>query len=149
MNLSLRLVIGLALAGVITHPAFAFEFRSITEDIATLYDAPSAKSRKLYVISRDYPVEVLVPVEGWSKVREASGKLAWVETKALSDKRTIVINVELADIRQTPDATAPLVFQAQQNVVLELVEFSVQGWIKVRHRDGQSGFLKTDQVWGV
>ena len=93
MNLSLRLVIGLALAGVITHPAFAFEFRSITEDIATLYDAPSAKSRKLYVISRDYPVEVLVPVEGWSKVREASGKLAWVETKALSDKRTIVINV--------------------------------------------------------
>ena len=149
MRSMLKILSCLMFVAVVANPAFAFEFRSVSEGAAVLYDAPSAKSNKLFVISRDYPVEVLVPVEGWSKVRDASGKLAWIETKSLSDKRTILVNVELAEIRQTPDAAAPIVFQAQQSVVLELVEFSVPGWIKVHHRDGQSGFLKIDQVWGI
>lgn len=145
----LKTLSGILLLATFAIPGFAFEFRSISEDVAILYDAPSSKSKKLYVVNRGYPVEVLVPVEGWSKVREAGGKLAWVESKSLSEKRTVIVNVELADVRQAPDIAAPLVFQAQQSVVLELVEISVPGWIKIRHRDGQSGFVKTDQMWGV
>ena len=34
-------------------------------------------------------------------------------------------------------------------VVLELLEAVPGGWVKVRHRDGQSGFLKAPQVWGL
>jgi hypothetical protein len=34
-------------------------------------------------------------------------------------------------------------------VVLELVEAASGGWVKVRHRDGQGGFLKVPQVWGL
>ena len=36
--------------------AFAADFRSIAENAAVLYDAPSAKAKKLYVIGRSYPV---------------------------------------------------------------------------------------------
>jgi len=41
------------------------------------------------------------------------------------------------------------VFEAERDVVLELVEAVPGGWVKVRHRDGQSGFLKAPQVWGL
>ncbi len=129
--------------------ALAFEYRSVSEDIVSLYDAPSAKAKKVYVMSRDYPVELVVPVEGWVKIREAGGKLAWIETKFLGEKRTVLVKVGLADIRQSPDTAAALVFQAQQNVVMELLEFSIPGWVKVKHRDGQSGFVRVDQIWGV
>jgi SH3-like domain-containing protein len=129
--------------------AGAAEFRSVAENAVVLYDAPSLKAQKLYLLERDYPLEVVVALENWIKVRDAGGELAWVEKKSLSDKRNVMINVPLADVRQAPNDSAPLVFQAEKSVILELVEFSDPGWIKVRHRDGQTGYVRTNQVWGV
>lgn len=143
-----RLLFGVAFMLAAIPAAVALEFRSVGE-AAVLYDAPSTKAKKLYVVSRGYPVEVVVVVEGWMKVRDASGELTWIESKYLSDKRTVMIKVPLAQIRQSADESAPVVFQAQENVVLELVEEARGGWLRVRHRDGQSGFVKLAEVWGA
>jgi len=127
----------------------AADFRSVAENAAVLYDAPSAKAKKLYVVSHGYPVEVLVMVEGWSKVRDAAGELTWIESKQLSDKRTVMVRMPLAQVREAADDNAPVAFQAQQNVLLELLEVASGGWLRVRHRDGQSGYVRVAQVWGV
>jgi SH3-like domain-containing protein len=130
-------------------PAWAFEFRSVAESAAVLYDAPSAKAKKLYVVNQGYPVEVVVMVEGWIKVRDINGDLTWIESKNLTDKRTVMVKVPLAQVRQSADENSPIVFQAQQNVILDLLEVGSGGWVRVRHRDGQTGFVKAVQVWGA
>jgi SH3-like domain-containing protein len=127
----------------------ATDFRSIGEAAAILYDAPSLKARKTAVIGRAYPVEIVVTVEGWVKIRDAAGELSWIEAKSLGDKRTLMVKVKLADIRQSAADNAPLVFQAEQNVLLDLVELTGTGWARVMHRDGQSGFVRINQVWGT
>ena len=139
----------LAAASLCALHAGAAEFRSVAESAAVLYDAPSAKAKKLYVVSHGYPVEVVVVVEGWSKVRDASGELTWIESKLLSEKRTVVVRMPLAQVREAADDNAPVAFQAQQNVLLELMEVSGSGWLRVRHRDGPTGFVRVAQVWGV
>lgn len=125
----------------------AAEFRSVAENAAVLYDAPSVKAKKLYVVSLGYPVEIVVTVEGWSKVRDASGELTWIESRHLADKRTVLVKTALAQVRQSADEKAPIVFEAQQDVVLELIEVA-GSWLRVRHRDGQAGYLRTAQAWG-
>ena len=45
--------------------AFALDFRTVSSEAAVLYDAPSARSQKLYVVNRGYPLEVIVTVQGW------------------------------------------------------------------------------------
>jgi SH3-like domain-containing protein len=130
-------------------PAAALEFRSVSENAAVLYDAPSAKANKLYIVNNGYPVEVVVAVEGWVKVRDINGDLTWIESKNLSDRRTVIVKVPLAQVRQSADDNAPVVFQVQQNVILDLVEATGGGWLRVRHRDGQTGFVKASQVWGA
>jgi SH3-like domain-containing protein len=132
--------------------AGAAEFRS-TSDAAVLYDAPSIKSKALYALGRDYPLEVIVNVEGWLKVRDAGGTVAWIEKKSVGDKRTLLVRSPAADVLAQPEASAPVVFKAEQNVLLELVDPSyvttTPGWAKVRHRDGQAGFVRIQQVWGL
>ncbi|HUX24925.1 MAG TPA: hypothetical protein VMV87_09950, partial [Burkholderiales bacterium] len=55
---------------LIASPAVAAgEFRSIADSAALMYDAPSVKANKLYVASRYYPVEVIVQLDNWIKVR--------------------------------------------------------------------------------
>ena len=143
----LKAVAGACL-GLAAASAQALEYRSVAEPAAVLYDAPSARSSKLYVVNRGYPLEVIVAVEGWIKVRDANGGFAWIEAKQTTDKRTVMVKVPVAQVRQKPDDASPVVFQAQQNVLLDLVEVS-GGWIQVRHRDGGTGFVKAQQVWGA
>jgi flagellar basal body rod protein FlgF len=33
--------------------------------------------------------------------------------------------------------------------LLELLEVTSGGWLRVRHRDGQSGYVRVAQVWGA
>lgn len=134
----------------------AAEFRAVVEAATVLYDAPSAKSKPLFVLGRDTPLEVIVPVEGWIKVRDVAGTIGWVDSKALGEKRTLVVRVPLAEVRANPDETAPLAFRAESGVLLDLAEpaasastASVPGWVKVRHRDGQVGFVRVTQVFGL
>ena len=134
--------------GLAAFSAHALDFRAVAEPAAVLYDAPSARANKLYVVNRGYPLEVIVSVEGWIKVRDANGGFAWIEAKQTTDKRTVMIKVPVAQVRQKPDDAAPVAFQAQQNVLLDLVAVS-GGWIQVRHRDGGTGFVKAQQVWGA
>ncbi len=141
---------GTVLAVVLQHAALAVEFRSIGENAAVLYDAPSVKARKLYVMGRGYPLEVVVTLEGWTKVRDPSGELFWIENSGLSkDHRTVLVTAQVADVREAADDGARLVFQAQRNVILDLVEVTATGWARVSHPDGQSGFVKINQIWGV
>lgn len=147
MRLLVPLLVVAAAAGW-SCAAAAAEFRSVAETAAVLYDAPSVKAKKLYVVSHGYPVEVVVVVEGWSKVRDASGDLTWIESRHLADKRTVLVKAPLAQVREAADDKAPVVFQAQQDVVLEVIEVA-GGWLRVRHRDGQAGYLRVSQVWGA
>lgn len=137
----------LLVAGVAL-PAAAIDYRTV--DAATvLYDAPSQRGAKLFVIKRETPVEIVVNLEGWSKVRDAEGGLAWIERKFLVERRTVLVTAPRAEIRQKPEESAPLVFEAEKKVSLEYLEPASGGWIKVRHRDGQSGYVRANQVWGA
>lgn len=135
-------------AAVSTTAASA-EFRALGERPAILYDAPSNKADRLFIASRLYPFEVLVKLDHWTKVRDATGEVAWVENKALGDQKMVLVTVPLADVRAAANPQSPLVFEAYKQVLLEAVEPPAEGWVKVRHRDGQQGFIRTAHVWGV
>jgi SH3-like domain-containing protein len=126
----------------------ALDFRAVSADAAVLYDAPSSRSQKLFVVNRGYPLEVIVTVEGWVKVRDANGGLSWIDAKQLTDKRTAMVKVPLAQVRQKPDDNAPIVLQAQKDVLLDVVDVT-GGWVQVRHRDGGTGYVRAQSLWGV
>ena len=128
--------------------ASAAEFRSVQDNAAVLYDAPSRAAKPLYVVQRDYPLEVIVNLEAWVKVRDHAGALTWVERKSLGEKRTLLVTGASAEARQRPEDGAPAVFAAAQNVALDLVEVAPNGWLRVRHADGASGFVRAAQGWG-
>jgi SH3-like domain-containing protein len=130
-------------------PAHALDFRSVGAAPAILYDAPSEKGRRTNIAPRGMPVEVVTTYGDWSKVRDADGKLSWIMSKALVSKRNVIITAANARIHAAADEASQVVFSADKNVLLELNDpAAVSGWLKVRHRDGQSGFVKSTEVWG-
>ena len=129
--------------------ALAIDYRSIEVPAAILYDSPSQKGKKLYLIKAQTPVEAVVRLEGWVKVRDAEGTLAWIEARNLGERRTLVVTAPRAEIREADRAEAPVVTTLDKWVVVDFVEPASPGWTKVRHRDGATGYVRSTQVWGL
>ena len=128
--------------------AHALDYKSVGATPVVLYDAPSEKGRRVFVAPRGMPVEVVLTYGEWTKVRDASGDLSWVSSKALVSKRNLQVKVANTKIRSNPNDSATQVFSADKGVLLELLEPGTSGWLKVHHRDGQSGYVKATDVWG-
>jgi len=129
--------------------AQAADYLSVGENAAVLYDAPSREAKPLFVVSRHYPLEVIVNLEAWVKVRDHAGALSWIERRLLTDQRMVVVVAPSADALQRPENGAPLAFVAAQNVALELLGIAPGGWLRVRHPDGANGYLRASLVWGA
>jgi len=130
-------------------PATASDFRSVAVPAAILYDAPSQKAKRLYLMRAQTPVEVVVRLEGWLKVRDAEGTLAWIETGQLAERRTVMVLAERAELRQADRDDAPVSASMDKWLLLDFLEPAAPGWLKVRHRDGVTGFVRSTQVWGA
>jgi len=143
-----RAVVALTLISAIS-AALAIDYRSVEVPAAILYDSPSQKGKKLYLIKAQTPVEAVVRLEGWVKVRDAEGTLAWVEARNLGERRTLVVTALRAEIREADKADSPVVAALDKWVVVEFLEPAAPGWAKVRHRDGATGFVRSTQVWGL
>ena len=128
--------------------AHAVDFVSVGDSSAILYDAPSIKAKKLFVVNRYMPFEQIVTLDNWVKVRDRSGGLYWLEKRVLSNKKYVFAVNPLVDVRAEPDLGAARVFQVRQQVALELLENTGTGWLKVRHKDGETGYVRTVEVWG-
>lgn len=140
-----------AASGLMTGVAHA-DFRQTSADATIAFEGPSAKATKQYLYSRGTPVEVVVQIEGWLKVRDAQGALAWVEKKTLVERSNVQIKLATADAMAAPDASSPIVFRAENGVLLTLVTPqppNAGAWAQVRHRDGQIGFVRVDALFGL
>jgi SH3-like domain-containing protein len=142
--------IAVALVSAFAAAAHAVDFKQITENGTVLFDSPSSKSTKLFLLGSGTPVEVIVTVAGWVKVRDASGTLGWVEPRQVGNRSQVQVKVPFATVRAQPNDTAAIVFSAEKDVLLNLAEPTPSsGWVRVTHRDGSAGYVRIESIFGV
>jgi len=140
----LVLAVGLSAGSVL-----AAEFKNVGAAPLVMSDAPSIRGQKLFVAPRGMPVEVVINYGAWSKVRDFAGDLSWVETKQLTDRKNILVRNLNAKIYSAANETSGVVFSADKGVLLEVIDASTPGWIKVKYSDGTTGYIRSGDVWGV
>jgi SH3-like domain-containing protein len=149
MVISSKKLVALSILVLMPITASALDFLSISVSKAVLYDAPSNAAKKVLLLSQNYPVEVVVNLGDWLKVRDAQGALNWIEAKQLSNKHTVLITANNAEIRQVAEANSTLVARVEKDVVLEVADAKLNnGWLKVKHSDGATGYILISSIWG-
>ena len=77
-KISQKQLIAVSLLMLMSFSASALDFRSVAVPKAVLYDAPSSAATKVLLLSQQYPVEIVVNLGDWLKVRDAEGGLNWI-----------------------------------------------------------------------
>jgi SH3-like domain-containing protein len=138
-----------ALTCAIAAPARAAEYLSIGADAAIFFDAPTLRGNRVAIAPQGMPVEIILAQGDWMRVRDSQGGLAWVEKRVLSSNRTVIANgSQPVDVFAQPAEGASVVYRIAPGVLLDVTGPPVGGWIAVRHRDGQTGFVRAGNVWG-
>ncbi|MET0320431.1 MAG: SH3 domain-containing protein [Duganella sp.] len=143
-----RLIAGLTMV-LAASASQAYDFKTVGAAPAVLYDAPSTKGGKLFVVPRGAPLEVVLTYGEWIKVRDINGDMAWTEARNLTPKRNVIVRTANLKIRSTPDDAATAAFIVDKGVLLEVTEAAAGGWLKVRHKDGLTGYVKNADIWGI
>jgi SH3-like domain-containing protein len=143
-----RLIAGLTMV-LAAAASQAYDFKTVGAAPAVLYDAPSTKGGKLFVVPRGAPLEVVLTYGEWIKVRDINGDMAWTEARNLTPKRNVIVRTANLKIRSTPDDAATPAFIVDKGVLLEVTEAAAGGWLKVRHKDGLTGYVKNADIWGI
>ena len=116
---------------------------------AILYDAPSVAANRTAIIGPGYPLEVLVRIENWLKVRDRTGELLWIESSNAQGKPSVIVTSASANVLEKPQPDASTRYRVSQGVSLELAGDSGEpGWLKVRHPQGGEGYLSLRDIWG-
>ena len=144
------------LLGAASSAAVAAEFRSTADPATVLYDAPSTKSKGLYVLGRDTPLEVIVVLEGWIKVRDVGGSIGWMRRRASpsagrwsSGCRSPRSARPPTMRRRSSSGRSSTSCSNRPRQATSTTTTATPGWIKVRHRDGQTGYVRVAQVFGI
>ncbi len=129
--------------------ATALDYRSVAVSGAPMLAEPAPQSKKLYLFSRDTPLELVSVNKGWAKVRDVSGAMGWMEVRKLTQKRTVQVIQPYAEVRVRAEDGAPVLYALERDVILELLEVPSGRWARVRHRDGKPGYIPIKSIWGL
>lgn len=93
------------------------------------------------------PVQVIEVYPGWRKVRDPDGVEGWMIGNLISDQRTGMVKGGVADLLDTPNPGAKILWRAEPGVIGHIAKCG-GGWCRIDVR-GRGGYVEEAHLWGV
>jgi SH3-like domain-containing protein len=123
-------------------------FVSVKSSTANARRGPSLTHRIDWVFRHPgLPVIVTAEYGHWRRVSDRDGLGGWIHYALLSGVRTVIVDVDMADLRRRPDRDAPIVARLERGAIARLGE-CIDGWCALsagRH----DGWTEEAALWGV
>ncbi len=96
---------------------------------------------------RDLPLRVTAEYEHWRRVEDADGMGGWMHYALLSGLRTALVQTDMAQLRQRPDASSPAAALLERGVIAR-VRSCQPDWCRLEV-DSARGWVEKRHLWGV
>ena len=122
---------------------------SLREDEVNMRVGPSEDFPIDWVYRRvGLPVKVVRVMQGWRLVEDPDGTRGWVVARLLTPERgAIVIGDGLAELRETADGGARVLWRAEPGVVGALGDCDA-GWCEFAVGE-RKGWVRANRLWGT
>lgn len=123
------------------------EMVSIARPKVNMRSGPGTKYAVLWELGSGYPLQVKGKSGNWLKVSDFEGDVGWVYKSLVSRKAHLIVKKERVNIRSGPGKKYRIVGQANYGVVLRTIKRG-KNWVKVKHDNGMTGWVKRSLLWG-
>lgn len=124
------------------------EIVSVTVHTASLWSQPGGQyAYETLKVPRHYPLSVLERSPGYLKVRDFKGQIGWVTDDQVGPHKSVVVETTSVNIRKGPGQTYPILFKAFKGVTFKVLA-EKEGWLQIRHENGDRGWVIKSATWG-
>ncbi len=127
--------------------AVAAEIVRVKVKEANVRKGPGTHFDRVWRVPMNYPYRVLERRGDWLKVSDFDGYEEWIYGPLTDRKPAIVVKVKRANIRGGPGTNHPILFSAEKGVPFFVLKKEGK-WLKVRHADGDEGWIFEELAWG-
>lgn len=140
------LVVLIAMLFVLPCVVFAQERLAVTAGIANLRYGPGTKHEQLWQVEQYHPLLVLEKQGEWYRIKDYEGDQAYIHESLVSKIRSVITVKNQCNIRSKPGKKSQVLFTAEKGVPFKVLERK-GNWIKVKHADGDTGWIYKTLVW--
>jgi len=120
---------------------------SVAADKANVRSGPGTANEILWSVGKYYPVDTIKKSGNWYQVRDFEGDTGWIYRKLLKKIPSVIVKSARVNVREGPGTSFRILFQAEKGVSFKLLKRKKK-WFKVKHADGDVGWLHKNLVWG-
>ncbi len=124
----------------------AGQYVSVKKDGVNIRSKPNTSSEILWEVFKGFPLKVLETKGKWARTVDFEGDKGWIYRPLLSDKKTVIVKVNTANMRIGPGKAYEVVATVKYGVVFTPVDREGD-WVKVRHDDGTTGWIHKNLLW--
>ncbi len=126
--------------------SLAAEYVSVKKDGVNVRSEPDTKSRVVWQVFESFPFEVIKRKGKWANVVDFEGDKGWIYETLISSKKTVIVNVETANMRSGSSQKDSIIATVKKGVVFEPLEMKGD-WIKVRYKNEITGWMHNSLLW--
>ncbi len=93
------------------------------------------------------PLKVTAEYDNWRRVEDQDGAGGWVHYALLSGVRSVLVTLDMAEMRASPSRDARVVAQAEMGVIAR-VQSCTLDWCRISS-GGERGWVEKTALWGV
>ncbi len=141
-------LIALFLLAVSATPLLAANSKYVTvkKDGVNIRSAPNTKSEILWEVFKDFPLQVIGKKGDWLHTKDFEGDKGWIFKNLVSRRKKVIVKVNTANLRVGPGTNYELTATVKYGVVFTPLS-KQNGWIKVKHDDGTTGWIAAKLLW--
>jgi SH3-like domain-containing protein len=136
----------------VTSDAAAITMVSVAGEKVNMRKGPSTKYAVKWELGKGFPLRVIGSQGNWLKVSDFESDVGWVYKKLVNRNPHLVVKVnkksqKRANIRSGPGTKYKIIGKAEYGVVFKTLQRG-DGWVKVQHEQGLTGWVKRSLLWG-
>ncbi len=125
---------------------------SINGSNVNLRSGPSNDAPIKYTYGKGFPLRQVAKKNDWVKVSDFENDQGWVHKSLLSETPHLIVKAnrnsqKKINIRSGPSTKYDIVAKAYYGVVFKTLE-QKNGWARVEHESGVTGWVKRSLLWG-
>lgn len=123
-------------------------FVSLKGDEGNARRGPGLTHRIDWVFTRPgMPLKITAEFDNWRRVEDQDGAGGWVHYALLSGTRSVVVTLDMAELRDAPSSKGRVVAQAEMGVIGRILECQLE-YCRIQS-SGERGWIAKTAVWGV
>ncbi|MCD4743325.1 MAG: SH3 domain-containing protein [Desulfobacteraceae bacterium] len=126
--------------------AIANERRCISEPIANVRSGPGTDYDIKWKVEKYHPIIILKKQGDWYQFEDFEKDKAWVHKSLVGEENSVITIKNDCNVRSGPGTNNKIVFKVARGVPFKVLG-KKDSWYKVKHADGDQGWIHKTLVW--